>query len=324
MRLGASFSPRRARGAGLDTGTAFRRLLDEGLSPLRLSTYWDEVDEAGYDELDGLIAAADRAGRDVVLTVGMKAQGWPEFAIPERLVPAARRGSDITAASPALRAAVLELVETTIIRYRGAGAVVAWQVENEPLNRSGPRRWWIGPDLLREQQAVARRADPSRPLLLNVFARYNLWLDVASNRHGLGSLLGGEASRPEAEALALLEPGDALGLDVYRSIGYRRFGQTRYTISRHWLTNAAAWLGRAAAERKQAWIVEAQAEPWEPGGSTTEPPASCRPPDVIETVQALGDAGYDTVLLWGAEHWLAADARGDGSWLEAVQQLLDE
>jgi len=251
----------------------------------------------------------------------MKAQGWPEFAIPERLTPPTRRGGDVGTAGPGLRNAVLEVIEATVERYRGHPAVIAWQVENEPLNRSGPRRWWIGPDLVRAEIAAARRADPGRPVVLNVFAAFNPWLDVASSRHGLRRLLGRDAHRPEAEALALLDPGDVLGLDVYRRIGYARAGRRRYTASRGWAANAARWRDRAAAEGKRAWIVEAQAEPWEPGDGRAEPPASCRPDDLVETIETLRRTGHDTVLLWGVEHWLARESAGDDTWLRALDRL---
>ena len=290
---------------------------------MRLSTYWDEVDRAGYDELDRQLVEVERAGREVILTVGMKAQGWPEFAIPERLAPGVPPGQNVGAAGPGLRAAVLELVEATVERYRGLRSVVAWQVENEPLNRSGPRRWWIGPALVREEMAAVRGADPTRPVVLNVFGAFNAWLDAASSRHGARRLLGRQAHRPEAEALTLLGPGDVLGLDVYRRIGYWRAGRRRYTSSRRWARNAATWRERAEASGRRAWVVEAQAEPWEPpDAGSAAPPSSCRPEDVIETVGTLRDAGYDTVLLWGVEHWLARDAAGDGSWLAAVSRLL--
>jgi hypothetical protein len=322
-RLGASFSTRRARAQGLDEWTALRRLLELGLSPVRLSTYWDEVDRSGYDELDRQLSQVERAGGEVVLTVGMKAQGWPEFAIPERLALTTPPGGDVGAGDPVLRSAVLELVEATVERYRDERTVVAWQVENEPLNRSGPRRWWICPELLREAICAVRRVDAARPVVVNVFAAFNAWLDAASSRHGLRRLLGRDALRPEAEALALLGPGDVLGLDVYRRIGYHRLGRRRYTSSRGWAANAARWRERAEAAGRRAWIVEAQAEPWEPGAGRQGPPASCRPEDVVETVETLRGAGYDTILLWGVEHWLARDAAGDDSWLAAVGRLLD-
>jgi hypothetical protein len=325
MRLGASFSARRARARGLDWRLAYRRVLDMRLSPLRLSTYWDEVDRSGYDELDWQLLEAERSGREVVLTVGMKAQGWPEFAIPERLRPAATRaGSNIAAGSPALRQAVLEVVEATVERYRHLGSLVAWQVENEPLNRSGPNRWWIGPELLRAEIDAVRRADPGRPIVLNVFAGFNRPLDVASSRHGPLRLLGLDGLRPEAETLALLGPGDVLGLDVYRRIGHRRLGRTLVTTARGWQANAARWAARAAAAGRQAWVVEAQAEPWEPARPAGVPPRTCRPEDVAQTVRGLSRAGCGTILLWGVEHWLAAEREGDDTWLRTVRRLLDE
>lgn len=319
--LGASFSPRRARGRGLDWQPAFRRVLELGLSPLRLSTYWDGVDGDGYGELDWQVAEADRAGREVVLTVGMKAQGWPEFAIPDRLVPAVRRGANVVAAALELRSAAVELVEATIARYRDRRCVIAWQIENEPVNRSGPRGWWIGADLVRDEIAAARAADPGRPIVVNAFAAFNRRLDVAASRYGLLRLLGRDEYRPEFEVAELLRPGDVLGLDVYRRIGYRLFGARLFTTSHRWRENAARWHARAAAGGKRAWIIEAQAEPWEPEPPAGQPHRSCTPADMVETVGALRDAGYDTILLWGVEHWLACDATGDGSWLQAVERL---
>jgi hypothetical protein len=32
-------------------------------------------------------------------------------------------------------------------------------------------------------------------------------------------------------------------------------------------------------------------------------------------------AGYRTILLWGAEHWLARAAAGDSGWLDTVAAL---
>jgi hypothetical protein len=212
--LGTSFSPRRARGSGLDWRPAFHRVLELGLSPLRLSTYWDGVESDGYDELDWQVAEAESAGRDVVLTIGMKAQGWPEFAIPDRLVPAVRRGANVVAAAPELRRAAVELVGATVTRYRDRRCVTAWQIENEPVNRSGPRGWWIGADLVRDEIAAARAADPTRPVVLNAFAAFNRRLDVAASRYGLLRLLGRDEYRPEFEMAELLQAGDVLGLDV--------------------------------------------------------------------------------------------------------------
>jgi hypothetical protein len=318
--LGASFSPMRARGRGLDWQAAFRRLLDLELSPLRLSTYWNSVEGDGYGELDRQVDEAERAGREVVLTVGMKAQGWPEFAIPDRLVPAVRRGANVAAASE-LRQAAVELVQATVERYRDRPAVTAWQIENEPVNRSGPRGWWIGVDLVRAEIEAARKVDPDRPIVLNAFAAFNARVDVAASRFGPLRLLGRDAYRPEFEVASLLQPGDVLGLDVYRRIGYRLLGLRLFTTSRGWRENAAHWHGRAVGAGRRAWIIEAQSEPWEPDPPAGQPHRSCTPEDMVETVEALRAVGYETILLWGVEHWLAREAAGDESWLRALDRL---
>jgi len=296
-------------------------VLGLGLHPVRLSAFWDEVDRRGFDDLDWLVEQAAGAGSELVLTVGMKAQGWPEFYIPRRLQPEAGLRTDVAAASAGLRTEAMQFVAATVERYRNQNAVAVWQVENEPLNPSGPRRWWIGSEFVAEEIATVRRLDPHRPIALNVFSRFNTWLDIASIRHGLdlSRLLGSSARRPEAEALTLLGRDDILGLDVYRRIGYRRFGRRVVTRSRHWQSNAARWAARAAAEGKRAWVLEAQAEPWEPPLRGNRRPRSCRPEDIAATVGGLWNAGCATVLLWGVEHCLARDADGDGSWLAAVQ-----
>lgn len=242
----------------------------------------------------------------------MKAQGWPEFAIPARLLPPDTPASgDITVRRGELTGAAMAFLRSTVDRYRGHTALLGWQVENEPLNPAGPSRWWIGPEFLRREIAAVRELDPGRPLAVNVFAHFNRRVDVAASRWGFQ--LG--RCGPEAEALDLLRPGDVLGLDVYRRIGFR-LGRLRLVThaGRGYASGAGRWRERARAAGVEAWILEAQAEPW-------GPPRTCRPGDVGDTVRRLRRAGFDTVLLWGAEHWLAREAAGDGSWLAAVSSI---
>jgi hypothetical protein len=156
---------------------------------------------------------------------------------------------------------------------------------------------------------------------LNAFAAFNPRVDVVASRYGVLRLLGRDAYRPEFEVASLLEPGDVLGLDVYRRIGYRLLGLRVFSTARGWRDNAARWHARAVGEGRRAWIIEAQAEPWEPEPPPGQPHRSCTPADMVETVETLRGAGYDTILLWGVEHWLARDAAGDDSWLRAVERL---
>src|SRR5436309_14586389 len=82
VQVGISFSPQRAAYLGLDYRVAFKRLEAMHFRVIRLSTYWDQVDKEGYDQLDWLMNEAQRARQPIVLTVGMKALGWPEFYVP--------------------------------------------------------------------------------------------------------------------------------------------------------------------------------------------------------------------------------------------------
>jgi hypothetical protein len=43
--------------------------------------------------------------------------------------------------------------------------------------------------------------------------------------------------------------------------------------------------------------------------------------DIPAVVEGVRRGGFDTVLLWGSEYWLARAALGDRSWLDAVLSL---
>ncbi len=326
VQVGTSFSPRRAAQLGLDWKAAYRHVLDMHFRVIRLSAYWDEIDQSGHADLDWLLAASEQAGQPVLVTVGMKGLGWPEFYIPEALKPppGERDGGDVTADNPELRAAALRFVAASVRRYRGNRALVAWQVENEPLNRAGPQRWWIGLDFLGQELAAVRALD-SRPVVLNVFSHFNRNLDAASSRHGfdLRQLLGFEVDTAEQETLGALARGDILGLDVYTRIGYRAFGTSQVsTANPDWDEHAGHWRARALDRGLEAWVTEAQAEPWEAEKSTAMTPRSFGPADIQTTFDGLRDAGYTTVLLWGVEYWLAQAQAGNPAWLDAGTAIL--
>jgi hypothetical protein len=304
LPLGASFSPRRAAAAGLDWRSAFADLLTMDLDPIRLSAYWDSIERDGYGDLDWLLAEAGRAGRSVVLTAGMKAIGWPEFYIPAGLTPSVPSGGEIGAANPVLADAVVGFVIATVERYRSHPAPVIWQVENEPLNHSGPSRWWIGPELLEREVAAVREADPGRPVMLTAFAHFNWLIDFRSNPSGQGI----------GRLLDLVPVPGVLGLDVYIRIGERLlWWDWVWKADGRWSSDAGRWLAEAESRGREGWAAEAQAEPWGPN--------SLQPADIRTVVEGLRGVGYRTIMLWGAEHWLAQAARGDRSWLDEVAAL---
>src|SRR2546423_14974845 len=100
---------------------------------IRLSSYWDQVDKEGYDQLDWLMSEAQQARQPIALTVGMKALGWPEFFVPTSVkdLTGLSQGQDV-ASDSSLRAAALASVVRTGRRYPHNPALVAWQIENGP------------------------------------------------------------------------------------------------------------------------------------------------------------------------------------------------
>src|SRR5207245_888048 len=170
---------------GLDYHKAFRQLEAMHFRVIRLSAYWDQIDQEGYAQLDWLMNEAQRSRQPVVLAVGMKGLGWPEFYVPVSALP---------------------------------------------------------PDGLTHGQDAARQGFDLRQ-----------WL-------------GFEADSAEKDGLSVLNKGDVLGLDVYTAIGYHFLGQDQMShADGDWPDRLARVRDLVKRQGKQAWITEAQAEPWESG-----------------------------------------------------------
>jgi hypothetical protein len=319
VRIGTSYSPHRASFLGLDPRATFEAVLALDLGLIRLSAYWDEIRANGYGDLDWLLDAAAAAGRPILLTVGMKGIQWPEFYIPGDLDPKAGRGARL-GAQPGLAEGVVGFVGDTVARYRDHAGIIAWQVENEPFNRSGPNHWWIDPGLI-QQEVGAVRARDGRPIVVNTFAHFNLLNDWLSRPHL--NLLDLAGQIPEEQALKVIGANDVLGLDVYTHIGVAILGlEIVRTAAPDWSRSAQGWLEAARATGKDAWIIECQAEPWEPTKDTYATPRTLAPEEISAIYGPLAAAGFSTILLWGCEYWIWRAGTGDSRWLDAVRGLL--
>ncbi len=327
VQVGISFNPHRAASMGLDYRSAFTRLEALHFRVIRLSAYWDQIDQEGFGQLDWLMSEAQRSGQPIVLAVGMKGLGWPEFYFPASAMPAAGLTQGQDAASDAsLRDATLAFVNDTVLRYRDNSTLIAWQVENEPFNRAGPQRLWIDAAFLRDEITSMRQLDGHhRPLIVNAFSHFNLILDQASARQGfdLRQFLGFQADSAERDGLSLLGKGDVLGLDVYTAIGYRFLGHDNMShADGDWPDRLAKVRELARSQGKQAWITEAQAEPWESGVNSDANPKSTSPQAIRNLFANLKDAGFSTVLFWGSEYWLWQADRGDSRWIDTIKAIL--
>lgn len=286
-----------------------------GFGIVRLSASWREVQQFGFRHLDWLLEHAEAAQQPVVLTVGMKALGWPEFYLPDGMA----------LRDPMVQRAAIEQVKAVVRRFAASPVLRAWQIENEPFNRSGPDGQWIPRWIVRREAGAVRAIDATRPLIVTAFAHFDELLDQSSSRHqSKWKRRFGLAVRGEREALSVLRPGDILGLDVYRSIGWiDREGEERIARAMpDQLQEVRRWQRIAAEQGKHLCVTEAQGEPWEAHRRSHGDPRTVAPDDAIRLVEELRSAGVETVLLWGSEYWLWREENGDPRWVESVSMGL--
>jgi hypothetical protein len=307
LALGFTFSQRQAEYLALPWDEVFDAVLDLSPTIIRLGAYWDEIEpyEGVYDwsTLDAQLDGAEERGLDVVLTVGMKAPRWPEYFLPAWLEPRLELDDRATvSAHPELRRRTLAFVERLVRRYRGHDAITHWQIENEPLDPAGPHHWRIGPGFLAQEVALVRELD-DRPVIVTMFVEVNPIL-----------LAPWRQQETRSRAAMILNLADILGLDLYPSRSYRAHGGDWYFRWPAWLWKPTVVELQRLAQRmeRRAWIMEAQAEPWEPDRIVyTDAPLSrsVRPGSAAAAIRQLREVGFDTILLWGVEHWYMRRAR---------------
>jgi hypothetical protein len=301
---GVSFSHRHAEWLGLDPDTLYRDLLDDlGVRHVRLSVYWDEVapapDQIDFEPLRRWLDPLQERHARALVTVGLKAQRWPEYYPPDWLVrdnpmPHRARLDD----HPRAVAHLLLMLERVTAFLADYDAIDAWQVENEPWITSirGTVGWRFSADLLAREIAVVRESDPRRrPIVVNHSTQ----------------------SRFDRRAYQGAPLADVLAENIY----------TRKPTGRSWpryvntyalgpfappLRNLAAFLRR---HRRRFWITELQAEPWESHDVKSAPPSAIGSisPDRLQANLRLAErVGTTRVYLWGAEWWrYAAERSGD-------------
>jgi hypothetical protein len=325
LQIGTSYSPKQSEYLGLDWSETYTSILDLGFDVIRLGTYWSEIEkkEGTYDftVTDWQIAEARKRGTPVVLTVGMKAPRWPEYFIPEWLL---RRiepgfGEDISEDNY-LKAKTLEFVRAVVTHYKDEDIIRYWQVENEPLDRAGARYWWISKRFLaREIELVKQLDDRKRPVIINVATYPNRFL------RSLASLFA-----PYDAIRTAIPLCDILGLNVYPVVGPQFWWKKFYfwTQREERADYFSGILKRVKRQGKKAWIIEFQAEPWEPGvlaHSEKERPPTGWPEMSRAHLSEFQAMDFETILLWGAEYWVFRKQRHeDPGWWDMVAEIFNQ
>ena len=314
LRIGTTFSQLQCYYLDLDYQETFRQICDLGLRKIRLGSYWHELEptenEFNFAALDWLLEESDRRNLEITLTVGMKAPRYPEFHFPHWLEVQEDTWNTVQPLdyNPAIADRTLRLIERVMNHTRDAPSIQYWQVENEPLARleiTSDR--FLSPEFVQQEVELVRRLARSHQKI------------VLTNAIGLPSHTE-EDDRAFQVSLAL---ADAIGINVYTRVpdgneGYLEPQQP------YWET-LKVWQSAIQRQGKEAWIAEAQAEPWEPEqlvamDAIHYPSAS--PERMTELVQTVRRLGYSTIMLWGSEYWYWHQKNGRDHWWQSIQELV--
>src|SRR5581483_6710594 len=123
-----------------------------------------------FSETDRLVQMAAQRGADVLLTVGIKAQRYPEVYLPAWLQQGETypQGA-VLDQEPGVRSAATSYLTAAVQHYAANPTVAAWQVENEPFIKNFEKihGWTISEEMTAAEVAAVRAADPlHRPLVI--------------------------------------------------------------------------------------------------------------------------------------------------------------
>jgi hypothetical protein len=302
VTMGVTYSPRYARGLGLDPRHTYVRMLDElNVKDVRLPVYWDEVERSpgAYDlsEVELYIAEAERRGVRVIPVLGYKVPRWPECHPPDW----ARHLS-----VDEKRDAILKLVRVEVEQLRVYPNVTVWQIENEPFFPFGACDNFtvLNESFLAREVAVVRRLD-RRPVLITDSGELSPWVSA-------------------------LRAGDRFGSTLYRSVWFERYGLLTYPLNPDVYATKDRLARAITGADGDSIVVELQAEPWfMTGGPLTDVPVARQvamlPPAALrEHVRFARETGTSGIYLWGVEWWYWMEQAGHPEFVREARVLLDE
>jgi hypothetical protein len=298
VALGVTFSPRFARSLGLDTRSAYVKVLDQlGVRRVRMPIYWDEVEPSpdGYDfsELDYYLSVARERNIQVLLSLGYKQPRWPECFPP-------RWAADLPVEQ--LRARTLRLVQAVVLHSRGYPNIVMWQLENEPLDRFGECGNFeaLTPECLADGIALVRSLD-ERPVLITRSGEWADWITPMSLS------------------------GPYFGISLYRKVWVPYLGMWRIPLP-SWHYPVKDRLARLILGKQGETIVsELQTEPWFENTSLRDIPPAVQerefpPVTITENLTYARRTQFGQVYLWGVEWWLWMEEQGYPQYVQTAKQ----
>ena len=299
--IGATLSHPHLHHLGIPLSKALQEYNALGLSWIRLGSYWSEIEKKEgtyeYRVLREILGICTNLNLNVVMTVGMKAPRWPEYYLPSHLEKKldlqkyAVLGADTTGITRPL----FKYIRRSVSALKTFPCIKYWQVENEPLDPSGPMQMSISRHLLEQEIHLVRTLDMTRPVTIN------LWGNELS-------------SRGHFDFAARLS--DAVGIDIYPRVPIGKMWKwDLYIGPRDGDIAIMRMISSVREKGRMAWISELQAEPW-------SKPESCTPAHIIGNTRRIINWGLDAVFFWGFEYWLLQKLKGNASYWSAAGQAI--
>lgn len=297
MVFGASFRQLYAQYLGLDPKETALAIFDDlKTKQIRLIMPWNEVEAArpglfDFSFFDWFVKEAEKRGVKLVINIGPRTAGWPEFHLPEWTLEL----SETERNNAALRE-----IRKVVGRYRNSPAVEIWQIENEPFFN------WKQLEDVEKIYGIKFKV-PDREFLANEIKTVRSLSDKPIIITDSGELSDWrEASKA----------GDYFGPTLYRFVWqriYGKFGVRLYYgyrplfgwISPSYYHNKAKDLG---LDLGKVFISELQAEPWIRNESIINSTLESQV-KVFGVGQFKGNidfarrTGFPRAYLWGAEWW---------------------
>ncbi len=333
--VGISLRPHQAELFGLDLQEVITTLFQYPIQLVRLGAYWNSIEakpgEFNTDELDWQLDALEKAGAQVVLCVGaLKTFGYPEYFIPAHYMPHPLPDWTLITPEeyPQLSEAANAFIHRIVAHTRQRTSIVAWQLENEPLDPLSFAHYWrISRDFLEREYATLRDIDPSRPVMINGFSSSSF------------AVKAGQAwiTRDQGDSLTVAKQiADIVGVDYYPKIALSGVGSKNVYLNSGVLP-WAKWDDRQFLQwgqesGKKVMVAEGQAEPWElktlPDVKPRFASYSCSPQDIIANYNSWltleGHQRLYAYLFWGAEYWVLRKNSGDTQYLEAFGRVMTD
>jgi Beta-galactosidase len=292
VKIGTTYSYREIEYLKLDKDKSLETLFNLKFDYIRLGLYWNDIQpqkgEFDFTKIEQILSKFQEHNQNVVLSIGLKAPRWPEFYFPNWLIDSSIIDT---------KSYLLEYIDKAIHALNKYTCIKYYQVENEPLDPSGPNNLSIPLSLLEDEIILVKSIDSKETIVNfwgNDFIKRNLYPKVT-------------------------DKVEIIGIDLYYNtpfLGHFYIGPKDKDSKLAGIFNKL---------NKDLWITELQAEPWERNGDNkyTSKALSINSSILKRNIKNALTIHPKVILLWGYEYWLWMSAHGDNSLIKTVESIIN-